>query len=171
MSRKLVCTNCGEEFEYNKRGPTPKIPLCLKCKENEQTPWAAKSKKSKKDVAGKVPPPPEKKESKKQPQRLQKFKYYYEFVGPTEKEKPFEEDEKLYAIPAHYYSDERKHTRGRVVKFVGYTDTQGTVLVQATFHVGGKAVEETVTTRVSRLTRFKRQRILLENATEDLMVS
>lgn len=163
MSRKLVCTNCGKGFDYDKRGPTPKQPLCLKCSTAIKKPLATKSKTKKKDVADKVPPPRQEKKSKKP---VQAFKYYYDFTGPTEEEKPFEAGEKLYAIPPHYYSDERKHTRGRVVLFHSYTDTPGTVIVEATFHVGGKTVTETVTTKKTRLTRFKKTRIPIEEAVE-----
>lgn len=165
MARKLVCTNCGEEFEYSKRGPSPKVPLCPNCKTSTEKEMETTQREQVKTNANKVPPAAAKNVSKKEKSTdKDHFEYYYEFTGPSESEKPFEPGEKLYVVPKLYYSERRIHTRGRVVEFVEYReDNPDLVKVRVHFKRLGKKVTEITTTKKDRLRRFKKVRIPKED--------
>jgi len=171
MARKLICSNCGQEFEYTKRGRLPKDPLCSNC--------SSLNRKEVKASVNKVPPPAPKEKNHKEPKNEQPakkppvrnlYEYYYDFVGPTEKEKPFEPGENLYAIPVLFYSERLVHTRGRIVEFIQYVDEKDdTCLVRAHFKRLGKKREEVVSTRTSRLRRFTRKKVLREDVDLDML--
>jgi len=161
MARNLICTNCGVEFTYNKRGPSPKHPLCPSCEISSAQGLVASKNVKVTANAKKIPPPAAKKESKVQKSEPeQPMEFYYDFVGPPETEKPFEAGEKLYAVPVHYSSEHKKHTRGRVVVFVEYDkDNPNKVWVEVVFRRLGKRNTEITYTFRHRLQRFSRRKV------------
>lgn len=160
MARQLKCSVCGNEFTYNKRGRTPRHPVCSSCTEATAVKEANVIAQDVADNETKAPAP-KTKGTVGSATVSNRYTTYYEFTEPSEESKPFEPGEELYFVPRGiFHTEDSLHRYGRVCKFVRYAEDEapGRVYVEVAYRRERKSVPEILWTSKSNLTRFRRIR-------------
>ncbi len=180
MARTVVCSNCGNEFTYKKRGRLPKNILCSNCSApRDQNARRSKSSKSVKRNKLKISPSKNNSgvtpldnnsthqekaiknlETKKE-QQTKKYITLFEPIPPSEEEKPFEPGEKLFHPSSTFPNQTPPWRFGSEIIFVEYTP-DGKKKIKVKRNRNGKIIYETLLTKLE-LYRYKKIKQPLED--------